>query len=71
MNSVTQKKWEGRWEQLKGKVKKIWADITDDELLHAQGNYDQLVGLLKTRTGETQEAIEEKLNREVAAAHAR
>ena len=55
-------KWEGRWDQLKGKVKQVWGDITDDELDVAEGNYDELVGLIKERTGETTEEIEEKLN---------
>jgi uncharacterized protein YjbJ (UPF0337 family) len=55
-------KWEGRWDQLKGKVKQVWGDITDDDLDVAEGNYDELVGRIKERTGETAEEIEEKLN---------
>jgi uncharacterized protein YjbJ (UPF0337 family) len=54
-------KWEGRWDQLKGKVKQVWGDITDDDLDVAEGNYDELVGRIKERTGETTEEIEEKL----------
>ena len=63
MTTATKQKWEGRWEQLTGKAKQIWADLTDDELLHIKGDYEELVGFLKTRTGETREAIEEKLER--------
>ena len=55
-------KWEGRWDQLKGKVKQTWGDMTDDDLDVAEGNYDELVGRIKEQTGETQEAIEDKLN---------
>lgn len=55
-------KWEGRWDQLKGKVKQVWGDITDDDLDVAEGNYDELVGRIKERTGETAEEIEGKLN---------
>ena len=31
MNAATNKKWDGRWDQLKGRVKKLWGQITDDE----------------------------------------
>jgi len=63
MQSATKQKWEGRWEQLKGKAKQVWADLTDDDLLRVEGDYEELVGTIKTRTGESREDIEEKLNR--------
>jgi len=62
MQSATKQKWEGRWEQLKGKAKQVWADLTDDELMRVEGDYEELVGTIKARTGESREAIEEKLN---------
>jgi uncharacterized protein YjbJ (UPF0337 family) len=46
MKSATRQKWEGRWEQLKGKVKSLWGDVTDDELTKTQGDYERLVGVL-------------------------
>jgi uncharacterized protein YjbJ (UPF0337 family) len=54
-------KWEGRWDQLKGKVKQTWGEITDDDLDVAEGNFDELVGKIKEQTGETREEIERKL----------
>ncbi len=62
MQEGTKIKWEGRWDQLKGKVKQTWGDITDDDLDVAEGNYDELVGRIKERTGETQEEIERRLD---------
>ena len=55
-------KWEGRWDQLNGKVKQTWGDMTDDDLDVAEGQYDELVGRIKEQTGETQEEIERKLD---------
>jgi len=63
VKNATKQKWEGRWEQLKGKAKQAWADLTDDDLLRVEGDYEELVGTIKTRTGESREEIEEKLNR--------
>lgn len=62
MKSATKQKWEGRWEQLKGKAKQVWADLTDDDLLRVEGDYEELVGTIKTKTGESREEIEQKLN---------
>ena len=62
MDESTKMKWEGRWDQLKGKAKQTWGDLTDDQLDVAEGNYDELVGKIKEETGESQEEIEAKLN---------
>lgn len=62
MDEATRMKWEGRWDQLKGKVKERWGDLTDDDLDVAEGNWDQLVGRIKERTGETAEDIERDLD---------
>lgn len=62
MASGTQQKWEGRWDQLKGRVRQAWGDLTDDDFQRAQGDYEQLVGIIKERTGQTREEIESRLN---------
>ena len=54
-------KWEGRWDQLKGKAQQTWGELTDDDLDVAEGNYEEFVGRIKERTGETREEIEERL----------
>lgn len=60
--SGTSQKWEGRWDQLRGRVKSLWGDITDDELTQTQGDYEQLVGKIKEKTGQSREEIERQLN---------
>lgn len=62
MQESTKLKWEGRWDQLKGKVQQTWGDVTDDDLDVAEGNYDELIGRIKERTGESYEEIEDRLN---------
>jgi len=53
---------QGRWNQLKGEVKKRWAHLTDDDLQWGDGNIDKLVGRIQERTGESREVIEKYLN---------
>lgn len=62
MDNATETKWEGRWDQLKGKAKQTWGNLTDDDLDVAEGNYDEFVGRIKERTGEETEDIKARLN---------
>lgn len=62
MDKNTQMKWEGRWDQLKGKAKQAWGDVTDDDVDVAEGNWDEMVGRIKERTGEDLEEIERRLS---------
>lgn len=60
MNKLT---WKGRWNELKGKVKQQYADITDDDLLYAEGKEDELLGRLQKKTGKTKEEVEDWLEK--------
>ena len=51
----------GNWNQMKGKVKQRWGQLTDDELSEVEGNFDQLVGLVQQKTGEARQQIERTL----------
>jgi uncharacterized protein YjbJ (UPF0337 family) len=47
----------GKWNQIKGDIKKKWGQITDDDLLQAEGNMDKVIGTIQQRTGEQRDAI--------------
>lgn len=51
---------EGTWQRVKGKIRESWGDLTDDEMEHARGNFDQFAGKVKEKTGETAEDIQRK-----------
>lgn len=53
---------EGRWDEMKGRVKEAWGDLTDDDVDKAEGNWDQLVGSIRRRTGESLDRIENTLS---------
>ena len=52
----------GVWEQLKGKAKKVWGELTDDDFMKAEGSTDKLYGVIQQRFGDTKEAIKAKLD---------
>jgi uncharacterized protein YjbJ (UPF0337 family) len=52
---------EGKWDQVKGRVKESWGVLTDDDLKRSEGKWDRLAGTIKEKTGESMEVIERKL----------
>ena len=70
----TQQQVLGNWNQLKGKVKEKWGEISDDELQRVEGQFDQLVGLIQRKTGQGRQEIENmvtKLNEQAGGAVSR
>jgi uncharacterized protein YjbJ (UPF0337 family) len=57
----TKMRFEGRWQNLRGRVKEAWGDLTDDELDQTEGKWDQVVGTVKRKTGQASDAIESRL----------
>jgi len=49
---------QGKWAQLKGKVKEQWGNLTDDEIDQLDGKKDQLVGRVQERYGIAREQAE-------------
>lgn len=61
MDRATRMRFEGKWQDVRGRVKEAWGDLTDDELDQTEGKWDQVVGALKRKTGQTSDAIESRL----------
>ena len=58
MNEDTVK---GQWKQLKGEIKAKWGQVTDNDLLEAEGNVDKLVGTIQERSGQKRDEIQKWL----------
>ena len=54
-------KMEGKWDQMRGRVKEAWGALTDDDLDRTEGKWERVVGTIKDKTGESIDTIEEKL----------
>lgn len=51
----------GQWNQLIGRAKTAWAELTDDELLHVEGDAQKLSGLIQEKYGIAREAAERQV----------
>jgi uncharacterized protein YjbJ (UPF0337 family) len=54
---ITREELKGRWNEIRGKIKEKWGQLTDDDLRQSEGNTDQLIGLIQRKTGEGREQI--------------
>lgn len=52
----------GNWNDLKGRIRSKWGQMTDDSLEQAKGNMESLVGSIQKTTGEAKETIQAYLN---------
>lgn len=51
----------GTWNELKGKLKQQYADLTDDDLTYTEGKEDELLGRLQKKTGKAQDELRRQL----------
>jgi len=47
----------GNWNELAGKLKQKFAELTDDDLLFKEGKEEELIGRLQQKLGKTKEQI--------------
>ena len=52
----------GKWNQVKGKLKEKYANLTDDDLLYEEGKEDQLWGKLQQKTGRASDEIKREVD---------
>lgn len=52
---------EGKWKQIKGKVKERWGKLTDDDLDVIAGRRDQLLGRIQQRHGVASDEAERQV----------
>jgi uncharacterized protein YjbJ (UPF0337 family) len=54
MNTIEVK---GNWNEQKGKLKQQFANLTDDDLMFAEGKKDEMLGKLQIKLGKTKEEL--------------
>ena len=47
----------GNWNQIKGKIKEEYGEVTDDDLAYEEGKEDQMLGRLQEKTGKTKQEL--------------
>lgn len=51
----------GNWNQMKGKLKQKYGELSDDDLRYAEGGEEELVGRIQEKTGQSRDKIIKEL----------
>ncbi|MEX0772152.1 MAG: CsbD family protein [Balneolales bacterium] len=57
-------KMKGNWNEIKGRLKKQYANLTEDDLQYTEGKTDELIGRLQKKTGKSREEVEKMISGE-------
>jgi len=52
----------GGWNELKGKIKQAYGDLTDDDLIYEEGKDDETLGKLQQKTGKSRDELVKWIN---------
>ena len=52
----------GSWNEVLGKLKLKYGQLTDDDLIYSEGNEDEMYGRLQKRLGKTKEEIKREID---------
>jgi len=51
----------GNWNEVKGKLKQKYSNLTDDDLTFAEGKMDEMLGRLEKKTGKKKQELKEEI----------
>ena len=54
MNKLT---FKGTWNEVQGKLKQKYGQLTDDDLLYSEGKHDELLGRLQKKLGKAEDEV--------------
>lgn len=54
--------FKGNWNELKGKLKQKYGQLTDDDLVYIEGKEDELYGRIQKRLGKGKEEIKREID---------
>jgi uncharacterized protein YjbJ (UPF0337 family) len=55
--------FQGSWNEIKGKLKQQYGNLTDDDLLFSEGKEDQLLGRLQKKLGKTKDEVRQMIEK--------
>ena len=59
---VNREQLHGQWNEVKGRLREHWGQLTENDLQRARGSAEQLVGVVQQKTGATRNEVENFLN---------
>lgn len=54
--------YKGKWNEVKGRLKKSYGSLTDDDLTYQEGQEDQMLGKIQQKLGKTRDEVVKMIN---------
>ncbi|MEX0721629.1 MAG: CsbD family protein [Balneolaceae bacterium] len=52
----------GNWNEVKGKLKQKYSELSDDDLKYAEGKEEEMLGRLQQKLGKSKDEIRKEIN---------
>ncbi|OYP28890.1 CsbD family protein [Rhodopirellula sp. MGV] len=59
---INREQLHGQWNEVKGRLREHWGQLTENDLQMARGSAEQLVGVVQKKTGATRNEVEKFLD---------
>jgi uncharacterized protein YjbJ (UPF0337 family) len=59
--TMTRLNFKGNWNEVKGKLKQKYAQLTDDDVAFAEGKEDEFLGRLQKKLGKSKEDLRREI----------
>jgi uncharacterized protein YjbJ (UPF0337 family) len=63
ITNMNKLQFKGSWNEIKGKLKQSYGNLTDDDLVFAEGKDDELIGRLQKKLGKTKEEVRHEIEK--------
>jgi uncharacterized protein YjbJ (UPF0337 family) len=60
--TAQQMQFNAKVDDMKGRLKEAWGDLTDDDVTKSEGQWDQMIATIREKTGESLETVTTKVN---------
>lgn len=57
--SAWKDKLKGNWNEIKGKMKQEYGNLTDDDLTYQEGQEDEFIGHVQQKVGKTKQEVQD------------
>lgn len=54
---------EGKWTEIKGRLRESYGDLTEDDIQKARGDREQMEGMLQQKYGKTKDEARQEVDR--------
>jgi uncharacterized protein YjbJ (UPF0337 family) len=59
---MSQETYKGNWNVIKGKLKQSYADLTEDDMMYAEGKEDEMLGRIQKKIGKSKQELKDQID---------